>query len=249
MSDYEIIEVENPVEPQNIQKVAQALIKVQGEIHNPTNTATNPFFKSKYAPLSNILNDVRPLLSKHGLVVFQEAASNGEHICIKSHLLHESGQSISTRWLRVKPDKTTPQGAGSAITYLRRYQLSALLGISSEDDDDGEAAEPQRPQKQMKVKNKKPVPWGTGDSKAATYQEPKQSKKTPKTSTTTKVLSDKQVETLNKNYPILRPIIRALNNTDTNITKETIIDKVNQHPKLNEDKRKELLSDLRERKL
>jgi hypothetical protein len=127
----------------------KALCKVQEKITNPPNTATNPFFKSKYAPLPEILKEIRPLLTKEGLVLIQNtgseliydnAANPYPHIFVKTILFHQSGESYETDKLYLKLDKKTPQGAGSAITYARRYQLTALLGISSEDDDDGNTA-------------------------------------------------------------------------------------------------------------
>ena len=117
------------------------------EIKNPANTATNPFFKSKYAPLSDVLNAVRPILSKNGLSVLQSPSGDGEHIIVTTTLIHSSGEWIESPELVLKADKATAQGAGSAITYARRYALSAILGISSEDDDDGNEAEKQAPTK------------------------------------------------------------------------------------------------------
>jgi len=125
---------------ESIQNIAKALVGFQSEVKNPTNTAENPFFKSKYAPLPDILNDVRPLLAKHGLSLLQAPSGDGDKIVITTLLMHESGEWIETCPLILKADKATAQGAGSAITYGRRYALSAVLGISSEDDDDGNQA-------------------------------------------------------------------------------------------------------------
>ena len=132
---------------ESIKELATALAKFQGEIKNPANTATNPFFKSKYAPLSDVLNAVRPILSKNGLSVLQSPSGDGEHIIVTTTLIHSSGEWIESPELVLKADKATAQGAGSAITYARRYALSAILGISSEDDDDGNDAEKQAPTK------------------------------------------------------------------------------------------------------
>ena len=125
-----------------IKELSTALSKFQGEVKNPANTANNPFFKSKYAPLNDVLNLVRPILSKHGLSVVQAPSGDGENIIVTTTLLHSSGEYIEFPPLVLKADKPTAQGAGSAITYARRYALSAILGISSEDDDDGNGAEP-----------------------------------------------------------------------------------------------------------
>ena len=124
-----------------IKNIAAALLEVQREIKNPSNTAMNPFFKSKYAPLPDILNCIRPLLTENGILLIQNTGSNeaGE-VYVQTKLIHTSGEVIETDKLLLKPDKNTAQGIGSAITYGRRYQLTALLGISSEDDDDGNIA-------------------------------------------------------------------------------------------------------------
>lgn len=126
---------------ESIKNLAVALSKFQSEVENPKNTADNPFYKSKYAPLQDVLNTVRPLLSKHGLSVIQSPAGDGESVSIMTMLLHESGEWIEFDPIVLKAEKMTPQGAGSAITYGRRYALSAVLGISSEDDDDANSLE------------------------------------------------------------------------------------------------------------
>ena len=126
---------------ESIKNLAVALSKFQSEVENPKNTADNPFYHSKYAPLQDVLNTVRPLLSKHGLSVIQSPAGDGQSVSITTLLIHESGEWIEFDPLVLKAEKMTPQGAGSAITYGRRYALSAVLGISSEDDDDGNSLE------------------------------------------------------------------------------------------------------------
>ena len=126
---------------ESIKNLAIALSKFQNEVENPKNTADNPFYKSKYAPLQDVLNSVRPLLSKHGLSVIQSPSGDGQSVSIMTMLLHESGEWIEFDPLVLRAEKMTPQGAGSAITYGRRYALSAVLGISSEDDDDANSLE------------------------------------------------------------------------------------------------------------
>jgi hypothetical protein len=144
---------------ESIKEIAAALSKFQAEIENPKNTADNPFFKSKYAPLNDILNLARPLLAKHGLSVLQSPSGDGERIVITTMLMHLSGEWIELDPLILKADKITAQGAGSAITYGRRYALSALLGISSEDDDDGNGAEPKAKAKTQTKPAEQSVNW------------------------------------------------------------------------------------------
>lgn len=125
---------------ESITEIAVALAKFQGEVDNPINTAVNPFFGSNYAPLDTILSTVRPVLSKHGLSIVQIPGSVENNITVTTILFHESGEYLESEPLVLRMDKMTAQGAGSAITYARRYALSAILGVASEDDDDGNAA-------------------------------------------------------------------------------------------------------------
>jgi len=138
---------------ESINNLSVALTEVNKELKNPLNTAVNPFFKSNYAPLSEILTGIRPLLAKHGLSIIQNTTSENDKIGIQTIILHQSGQYLESDMMYIKADKDTAQGQGSAITYGRRYQLSAILSISSEDDDDGNNAS--NPQKQ---KSTMPMP-------------------------------------------------------------------------------------------
>ena len=126
---------------ESIKEIAMALSKFQGEIFNPKNTATNPSFNSKYAPLSEVINTIRQGLAKNGLSIVQAPYTDGDNVIVETFLLHTSGEWISSPPLCLKMDRVTAQGAGSAITYARRYALSALLNISSEEDVDGNRVE------------------------------------------------------------------------------------------------------------
>lgn len=128
---------------ESIKNLAIALSKFQGEVKNPGNTSVNPFFNSKYAPLETVLNTVKPVLAKYGLSVIQAPSTEDNNIVVTTILLHESGEFIESNPIKLKMDKITAQGAGSSITYARRYALSSILGIASEDDDDGNIAEGQ----------------------------------------------------------------------------------------------------------
>ena len=127
---------------ETITKLATALTKFSAEVHNPKNTARNPFHNNKYAPLHDILSYVRPLLAQHELTVSQLVHSDGEAIGVTTMLMHTSGEYIcdtATMAPGTEKGKSAAQVAGSVVTYLRRYALAAVLGIASEDDDDGNA--------------------------------------------------------------------------------------------------------------
>lgn len=102
--------------------------------------AENPFHESTYANLSQILNVIRPILNDQGLVLVQLPINGMEKhsICIKTRLIHvETGQFLESNSISLVPPKLEAQGYGSLMTYLKRYQITSLLGLSfSEDDTD-----------------------------------------------------------------------------------------------------------------
>ncbi len=126
---------------ETLSNLATALASFQAEVKNPANTADNPFYKSRYAPLADVLHMVRPLLAKHGLSLVQAPGGDGELIEITTMLLHTSGEWLEFPPVVLKAERATPQGAGSAMTYGRRYGVSGVLAIASEDDDDGNVYE------------------------------------------------------------------------------------------------------------
>lgn len=118
-----------------IKDIAAALTKAQAEIKNVVKNTDNSYFKSRYADLSAILDASRDPLSKNGLSVMQTPEDNGGGgVSLRTTILHSSGQFITSVYT-LPPTKQDPQGYGSAITYMRRYALSAVLGIGQEDDD------------------------------------------------------------------------------------------------------------------
>jgi hypothetical protein len=133
---------------ESIKELSAALAKFQVEIKNPKTTAKNPQFSSKYAPLDVILETVRPVLGKLGLSIIQNTGGDLENISISTMLLHSSGEWLESDSLKFKGEqmlkgggtKLSVQGAGSCITYGRRYQVTAILGIAGNDDDDGNSA-------------------------------------------------------------------------------------------------------------
>ncbi len=117
-----------------MKELTKALIKVQQTIKPVVKDAENPFFKSHYATLGAVYDGCREALADNGFAVTQSTGFAEGHFVLITTLLHESGQVVSGSYL-IKPEKDTPQGYGSAITYARRYALAALVGIVTEDDD------------------------------------------------------------------------------------------------------------------
>ncbi|MBD5418351.1 MAG: ERF family protein [Desulfovibrio sp.] len=126
---------------QEIKELAKALLNVQRQLQPASKDATNPFTKSKYATLNSVMAASRDVLLENGIWLCQYPVPVETEGCIglATKLTHvESGQWQSS--LAVVPlPKADPQGMGSALTYARRYALTAMLGMVTEDDD-GEAA-------------------------------------------------------------------------------------------------------------
>lgn len=121
----------------------EALSKAQGEIEGAAKGKENPHFRSKYADLASVWDACRAPLSKNGLCVIQQPFTRGALAGIRTQLGHASGQWIACV-ATTTPKDNGPQAYGSCLTYLRRYGLSAFVGVAPEDDD-GEGAEGRRP--------------------------------------------------------------------------------------------------------
>src|SRR5688572_2011490 len=121
----------------SITALAKALVTFHVKVGKINKDTTNPFFKKKYASLSAILEAISEPLKEAGLVFSQfPSGDNG----LTTILIHaETGEYIQSDYC-MKPAKDDPQGRGSALTYQRRYALTAILGLNIDEDDDGNAA-------------------------------------------------------------------------------------------------------------
>lgn len=144
----------------SIAALAAALAKAQGEMENASKNSQNPHFKSKYADLAEILNTVRPVLSKHGLAVTQFPAFESGTAHVETILTHASGEWMSGT-CSAPVQKSDPQGVGSALTYLRRYSLAAVCGLAQEDDDANAASKGPKQSAQAPTVAPKPAPAPT----------------------------------------------------------------------------------------
>lgn len=115
----------------------------QAEVVQPEKSAENPFFKSHYVPLPNVIKSITSIASKHGLSFMQIPVNGEKGIGVQTIVMHTSGEFIEGDPFFLPMDKQTPQAGGSCLTYARRYSLSAAFGLDSEIDDDGNhASEP-----------------------------------------------------------------------------------------------------------
>lgn len=126
---------------ENIEEIAKSLIEFRKNLKQPQKDANNPFFKSSYTTLDKVIEAIDETAPNHGLSFTQWAVSNEQgNVGVETLLLHSSGQYIHYDAIYMKPEKNTPQAIGSAITYSRRYTISAIFGITSDEDDDGNQA-------------------------------------------------------------------------------------------------------------
>jgi hypothetical protein len=116
-----------------------ALVKALSELTNLAKDKVNPHFKSRFTSLDAILDATRPVLAKHGLALSQEPVFEDGMAGVVTRIIHTSGESRESKLILPLRDQSA-QGVGSAISYARRYSAAAVLGIASDEDDDGQQA-------------------------------------------------------------------------------------------------------------
>jgi len=127
--------------PQNrseqLDLLASALAKAQSEMPVARKDSENGYFKSNYADLAEIVSVSRPCLTKNGLSVTQKVITDDDNGSTMLHtvLMHSSGQWTEST-MRVVPPKNDIQTISSYITYLKRLQYAALIGVVAQDEDD-----------------------------------------------------------------------------------------------------------------
>lgn len=153
---------------EQLNELATALAKAQGEMTHAEKTKVNPHFKNNYADIASIIEAIRIPFSKNGLSHVQLPIFLEGKSVLATRMMHSSGQWIESH-TPILASKTDAQGFGSGLTYARRYALAAIAGIA-QDDDDGNAAvqnkkqpdprptaPPVKTQPPMKTKNEAPV--------------------------------------------------------------------------------------------
>ncbi len=125
---------------ENIVDIAKALASFQSDVKQPEKDGNNPHFKSKYVTLDGTVKAIHECAPKHGLSYTQMPVSTENGVGVVTVIFHQSGQFIEFDPFILPLDKKTAQGVGSALTYSKRYALSAAFGIVSDVDDDGNEA-------------------------------------------------------------------------------------------------------------
>lgn len=130
---------------ENINELVSALSKAQGKMKPAVYNKVNPHFKNRYADLASCMDACRGPLSENGLSIMQYVEKIGENHFLVTMLAHTSGQWIKS-FLPMQLKNGTCQALGAEMTYLKRYGVSAMIGIVSDEEqsgeDDGEGAMP-----------------------------------------------------------------------------------------------------------
>ena len=133
--DAEIKDIESTMS-ETVGKIASALAKAQSGMTMIECNSNNPFFNSKYASLSAVLEVALPKLIENGIALVQGNRwdANDSGFYITSMLIHSSGEWIKSE-IRMPISKKDAHGIGAATTYGRRYLLSSMVGVAQADDD------------------------------------------------------------------------------------------------------------------
>ena len=123
---------------ESIAAIAAALVKAQTQMSGARAAQTNPHFKSKYAGLEEVVEAVKKPFSDNGIAFSQHPFSDEAGTGVTTILMHTSGEWLQSDYV-LPMVKSTPQGAGSSLTYARRYALAAVAGLPQKDDDANEA--------------------------------------------------------------------------------------------------------------
>lgn len=123
---------------EQINELAAALAKAQGEMKHASLDKVNPHFKSKFASLASCVDAAKEPLSKNGLSVVHAPQFKDGGLWLLSTLFHSSGQFVSCE---LPLTGSTPQQIGAALSYAKRQAFCALVGVVGDEDDDGNAAE------------------------------------------------------------------------------------------------------------
>ena len=141
------------MQSESIANLAKALSIVQGKLTYAKKDSANPFFKSKYADLESVWDACRDLLSANGLAVVQLPGEYFEGtMALTTIITHSSGEWISQQ-MSLPVTKPDAQGAGSALTYMRRYALAAAIGVVQADDDGNAASAPKQVKSSSSMKS------------------------------------------------------------------------------------------------
>jgi hypothetical protein len=149
---------------EQIKELAAALCKAQSVLAGADKNKENTHLRSKYADLNSCWEAVRGPLTSNGLSVVQPFATDNGRVTVTTLLMHTSGQWISME-AGLAPKSNAPADLGTVVSYLRRYSLAAMTGLSQADDEGPDTSEdrPEPPQKPAKASGSIGSPEGINE--------------------------------------------------------------------------------------
>lgn len=177
MSTYQSAEVNKlPYQSDQLNELAKALAKAQGQMGTVKEDSNNTFHKSKYSSLAAVIDEIRQSLSSNGISYIQRVCEKHDKYGLETLLIHESGQWISSfmeidmnviiemskHWNEKSKSMVignVDQKLGSTISYYRRYSLLSMLGLASGEKEEDDANSLDRNQNvPNQAQDKKPMP-------------------------------------------------------------------------------------------
>lgn len=157
---------------ESIKNIATAMARVQSQLKPIEKNVSNPITKSKYTPLDKIVEYLLPIISAEGLSFTQFPVADGSKVGVETLLMHTSGEWIEFEpfMMEIAENKrmTGAQEAGSIVTYAKRYSISAIFGLVSDEDKDGNSSKPNEP---MTIEKAKAFKMTFGKHKGRTLSE------------------------------------------------------------------------------
>jgi len=161
-----------------IGKIAQALAHAQGEFgaieknrRVKVTSKSGASYEFDYATLDEILAKTRPALAKHEIALTQHLLAADGRPRLRTMLLHSSGEWLASEFPLPGGAPDSPQAYGSLLTYMRRYAITALLGVAADEDDDGNAAEGNQAKGTERPTSRKPPPALASQDKVAALRD------------------------------------------------------------------------------
>lgn len=128
------------IKSEKVDTILPALLKVKLALRPLVKDSDNPFYKSKYLELSDILSNLEPILHSEGLFLSQATIVRDGKTVVVNEITHAaSGQYVASEF-PAEPAKNDPQALGSAVSYARRYGIQSLLSLNVVDDDGNTAS-------------------------------------------------------------------------------------------------------------
>lgn len=216
----------------------KAYVLAVNEMENPENVAENLYHQNRYAPLSEVIEKIKPVLKKHGLafmqvpyIQYETLDDNGKarqvaDISVTTKIVHVSGEMLEFPPMVMRSGNLNPQSIGSIITYCRRYSLASIFGLAGkEEDDDGNIAFEEREsqhnqQYNQQFQSQKPESKPSSQPTLQTKQQPNNSTSTVESNKVRSKVVSKKEGTSGKGTPYIELVLESNGKQITAIAKD-----------------------------